>query len=60
MTMSDVLLPCQNCGEELQGNPDATATTTTVKAKPNPHFSGDSVKDVPALICPECGEVTAL
>jgi len=41
-------------------NVDAQETTAVVEAKPNPHFSGESVKEVPALVCPECGEKTAL
>jgi len=45
-------LPCSGCDVDLM-NVDA-------QAKPNPHFSGESVKEVPALVCPECGEKTAL
>lgn len=55
----DKQLPCDGCGLDL-ASVETEDTTATVDAKSNPHFSGDSVKEVPAWICPECGEVTPL
>lgn len=52
-------LPCSGCGRDLQFV-DTEETTAVVEDKPNPHFSGQEVKEVPALVCPECGETTAL
>lgn len=60
MAMTDVLLPCSGCGAELQGS-GAQETTVMIDVTPAPVFHGrKGQREVPALECPECGEVTAL
>lgn len=49
-------LPCLNCGTELV---DAAETTTEVER--GFQFGGETAtREVPAKVCPACGEVTAL
>lgn len=52
----DVPLPCSNCGCELV---DGEETTVTVEL--DFEFGGKpATREEPALICPDCGEVTPL
>lgn len=54
------LLPCSGCGIDLS-EVDAEETKTTVEVTSEPVFAGQPGKaEAPALICPECGEITAL
>jgi len=54
------MLPCQNCGADLL-HADAEETTALVKDGSGFQFGGkEATREVPALICPECDEVTAL
>ena len=54
--MSDVLLPCRNCGAEIV---DAEETTTEINREYQ--FGGEqAAAEVAAKVCPECGEVTPL
>jgi predicted RNA-binding Zn-ribbon protein involved in translation (DUF1610 family) len=58
--VNDAMLPCVNCGAELAGR-DCEETTATVDVTAEPVFAGRrGQREVPALVCPECGEVTAL
>lgn len=54
------LLPCQNCGVDLMDY-DCEQTTAVVDVTSEPVFAGQKgQREVPALVCPECQEVTAL
>ena len=54
------LLPCSECGIDLY-EVDAEETKTTVEVTDEPVLAGKAGEaEVPALICPKCGEVTAL
>jgi len=58
-----VLLPCSNCGAEISGGKETTKVVEMSDAdgKPRFEFGGQpSVRELPAKVCPECGEVTAL
>jgi YgiT-type zinc finger domain-containing protein len=53
-------LPCSNCGIELVGR-DCEETTSHVEVTAEPVFAGEkAVREVPAWICPECGNTQAL
>ena len=54
--MTDVLLPCGNCGGEIV---DGEETTTEIER--DYRFGGQqATAKVAAKVCPECGEVTPL
>lgn len=54
------MLPCSNCGTELFGR-EKEETTAMVDVTPEPVFAGKKgQREVPAYVCPDCGEVTAL
>lgn len=54
------MLPCQNCGADLVGR-DCEETTTLVDVTPEPIFQGrKGQREVPAKVCPDCGEVNPL
>lgn len=58
--MGDTLLPCSNCGTELFGK-DCEETTKLVDVTSEPVFAGrKGQREVPGLICPECGATVAL
>jgi hypothetical protein len=53
-------LPCSGCGIDLK-DADTEETTAIVEITAEPVFAGEqAVREVPALVCPECAEVTAL
>lgn len=55
------MLPCANCGHGLAFDSAAEETTKLVDVTAEPVFAGrKGQREVPALICPECGHVTAL
>lgn len=52
-----MLLPCTECGAEMFN--DGENTTTEIELEYQ--FGGEqATREVPAMVCPECGEVTAL
>jgi len=54
------MLPCQNCGVDL-ANRETEETTALVDVTAEPVFGGrKGQREVPAWVCPECGEVTPL
>lgn len=54
------LLPCSNCGIDLFGR-DCEETTALVDVTAGAVFAGrKGQREVPAVVCPECDEVTAL
>lgn len=54
------LLPCSGCDIDLY-EVDAEETKTMVETTSGPVLAGrPGEAEVPALVCPECGEVTAL
>lgn len=54
------MLPCQNCGVDLVGR-DCEDTTALVDVTPESIFQGrKGQREVPAKVCPECGEVNPL
>ena len=59
--MTGTLLPCSNCGIDLFER-DCEETTVTVEVEIGRELFGATTTEweVPAWVCPECGEVTAL
>jgi len=52
----DVLLPCRECGAEIVDGDD-----TTAQIERDFEFGGEqATTEVPAKVCPECGEVTPI
>ena len=59
----NVLLPCSSCGAEIWSGEETTIVVEPSDADGEPVFEfGDepAEREVPAKVCPECGEVTAL
>lgn len=57
MTSERKQLPCPNCGAEAVNG----ETTTTVVEDDSFSFQGETAeRELPAKVCPECGEVIAL
>ena len=59
--MTGTLLPCPSCGIDLW-DLDCEETTATVEFEMGRTLFGQSTgeREVPAWVCPECGEVVAL
>jgi YgiT-type zinc finger domain-containing protein len=55
------MLPCSECGTDL-GRRDCEETTATVEVGIGRKLFGQTTaeREVPAWVCPECGEVTPL
>ena len=59
--MTGTLLPCSNCGIDLFER-DCEETTATAEVEMGRKLFGETTtqREVPAWICPECGEVVPL
>jgi len=54
--VTDVRLPCRNCGAEIIGGEE-----TTAEVERDYQFGGEQATvEVAAKVCPACGEVTPL